>query len=290
MPELPEVEVVRAGLALHLPGKKINQVKTFHNRTIRNYPGSAQDFARRLAGKEIVEIRRRGKFLWWVLSDEHWVVSAHLGMSGQFILLRKTDPLPKHVRAIFEFSNSPKRLIFTDQRTFGWLNLEEVTLDKFGKLIPRSVMRIKPDLFSNEFNIKETIDKLRARKTCVKSALLNQELISGVGNIYADEALWYAKLDWKTPANEVTVRQYQEIFNALKRVMNQALKAGGTSFDELYINVNGESGQYESRLRAYGRAGQNCYRCKSKLIRENFGVGRGSTRCPQCQKRKSVNR
>ena len=119
---------------------------------------------------------------------------------------------------------------------------------------------------------------------------MNQELISGVGNIYADEALWYAKLDWKTPANQVSVADYQKLLASLRKVMKKALQHGGTSFDDLYVNVNGESGYFEQSLRAYGRAGQLCYRCKTKLIRENFGVGRGSTRCPQCQKRKRPNR
>lgn len=290
MPELPEVEVVRSGLAHHLIGKTFNKIETSHSRTLRNFSGSKKQFAQFLIGKTILEVRRRGKFLWFVLDDAVWVLSAHLGMSGQFLFVSDASQKPLHTRATFEFSNWKEKLIFSDQRTFGWVNLEPVILDKNQKPIPKSVKKIQPDLFSSEFDKAETIEKLRKRTTCIKSAILNQELISGVGNIYADEALWYAKLDWKTPANQASVTQYQELLAALRKVMKSALQQGGTSFDDLYVNVNGESGYFEQRLRAYGRAGQLCYRCKTKLIRENFGVGRGSTRCPQCQKRKSAHR
>lgn len=290
MPELPEVEVVRHGLMKKLLDETIVQVDTFHNRTLRNFKGTRKQFSQQLLGKTIKAVRRRGKFLWLVLDDTDWVLSAHLGMSGQFIFLNMSAKNPPHTRAIFRFANMNQKLIFTDQRTFGWINLEPVVFDKNQKEIPVSVKKIKPDLFSKEFDKIQTIKDLQRRKTCIKSAILNQEIISGVGNIYADEALWQIKLDWKTPADQVSDFEYQELIAALKKVMKQALREGGTSFDVLYVNVNGESGYFEQSLRAYGRAGQSCYRCKSKLIREVFGVGRGSTRCPQCQKRKSAAR
>lgn len=290
MPELPEVEVVRSGLASRLKGRTFTQIETSHPRTLRNFEGTKKDFKNILIGKTILDVRRRGKFLWFVLDDEDWVLSAHLGMSGQFLFLQDLRHKPPHARANFEFSEWKEKLVFSDQRTFGWINLEPLVLDTNQVPIPASVLKIKPDLFSPFFNKKQTITDLRKRTICVKSAILNQELISGVGNIYADEALWYAKLDWKTPANQVSIEQYQALLRALEKVMRKALQKGGTSFDALYVNVNGESGYFEQSLRAYGRAGQLCYRCKKKLIRENFGVGRGSTRCPQCQKRKRLNR
>lgn len=290
MPELPEVEVVRSGLASQLIGKTISQVETFHSRTLRNFKGTKRQFSQQLIGKTIKDVRRRGKFLWLVLVDEDWVLSAHLGMSGQFLFQNTAEKQPNHSRAIFGFSNLSQNLIFTDQRTFGWVNIEPVIFDLNQKPIPVSVKKIKPDLFAKEFNESQTIKELQRRKTCVKNAILNQEIISGVGNIYADEALWYAKIDWKTPADQVSQLEYQELIAALQQVMKQALRDGGTSFDALYVNVNGESGYFEQSLRAYGRAGQLCYRCKSKLIREAFGVGRGSTRCPKCQKRKRAAR
>ena len=290
MPELPEVEVVRSGLANHLIGKTISRIETSHSRTLRNFEGTKKQFTNKLLGKTILDVRRRGKFLWFVLDDEAWVLSAHLGMSGQFLFIEDLRQKPLHSRAIFEFSGWNKKLIFSDQRTFGWINLEPIVLDANKVSIPASVLKIQPDLFSSLFDRQKTIADLKKRTICVKSAILNQELISGVGNIYADEALWYAKLDWKTPANQVSIEQYQKLLSALEKVMRNALEKGGTSFDALYVNVNGESGYFEQRLRAYGRAGQLCYRCKTKLIRENFGVGRGSTRCPQCQKRKRMNR
>jgi len=290
MPELPEVEVVRRGLAESLIGKTISGVSTFHRRVLRNFTATGAQFKNRVINRTILDVRRRGKFLWLVLDDEDWVISAHLGMSGQFLFLSPELDRPRHARASFEFTNWDKNLIFSDQRTFGWLNLEPVIFDGNQKPIPASVKKIQPDLFSKEFDVEKTIDKLLTRKTAVKNAILNQELISGVGNIYADEALWQAQLDWQTPANLLTREQYRELIAALTSVMTQALKAGGTSFDALYVNVNGESGYFEQNLMAYGRAGQLCYRCKSKLIREAFGVGRGSVRCPQCQKRKTVRR
>jgi len=290
VPELPEVEVVRSGLARQLIGKTFAQIKVLHPRALRNYHGPKKHFVNNLVGKTILDVRRRGKFLWFVLDEQKWVLSAHLGMSGQFLFIEELVTRPRHARAIFEFSNWNQKLVFSDQRTFGWVNLEPVILDSNKKPIPASVKKIQPDLFSPDFNETKTIENLSRRSVGIKSALLNQELISGVGNIYADEALWYAKLDWKTPANQVSLAQYQALLAAIKKVMKKALQQGGTSFDELYVNVNGESGYFEQSLRAYGRAGQLCYRCKTKLIRENFGVGRGSTRCPQCQKRKSTNR
>jgi formamidopyrimidine-DNA glycosylase len=290
MPELPEVEVVRSGLSKFLIGKTISDVNTFHKRVLRNFSATGAQFKNRVINKTILDVRRRGKFLWLVLNDDDWVISAHLGMSGQFLFLPIESNRPAHARARFEFANWDQSLIFSDQRTFGWLNLEPVIFDAHQKPIPASVKKIQPDLFSEEFDVEKTIDKLLTRKTAVKNAILNQELISGVGNIYADEALWQAQLDWKTPANLLTRDQYRELIAALSSVMAQALKAGGTSFDALYVNVNGESGYFEQNLKAYGRAGQFCYRCKSKLIREAFGVGRGSVRCPQCQKRKTVRR
>jgi formamidopyrimidine-DNA glycosylase len=290
MPELPEVEVVRSGLSKFLIGKTITDVNTFHKRVLRNFTATRAQFKNRIINKTIMDVRRRGKFLWLVLDDEDWVISAHLGMSGQFLFLSNDTARPTHARARFEFTDWDQSLIFSDQRTFGWLNLEPVIFDGNQKPIPASVKKIQPDLFSKEFDVEKTIDGLITRKTAVKNAILNQELISGVGNIYADEALWQAQLDWKTPANLITRDQYRELIAALSSVMSQALKAGGTSFDALYVNVNGESGYFEQNLKAYGRAGQLCYRCKSKLIREAFGVGRGSVRCPQCQKRKTVRR
>lgn len=290
MPELPEVEVVRRGLAQHLIGKTLIKVRTSHPRTLRNFEGSPAQFSRNLVGKTILDVRRRGKFLWFALDDEAWVLSAHLGMSGQFIFIKDLNQKPKHTRAIFEFLDWNQKLVFSDQRTFGWINLEPVILDANNKPIPASVEKIQPDLFSPLFDKAKTIENIRKRTVCVKNAILNQELISGVGNIYADEALWYAKLDWKTPANQISKEEYEALLAALAKVMKRALKQGGTSFDELYVNVNGESGYFERSLRAYGRAGQFCYRCKTKLIREKFGVGRGSTRCPECQKRKSAHR
>ncbi|MFM8502606.1 MAG: bifunctional DNA-formamidopyrimidine glycosylase/DNA-(apurinic or apyrimidinic site) lyase [Actinomycetota bacterium] len=282
MPELPEVETVRRGLEPWLTGKRIRQVEIFHPRALRK--GSTIPFDS-IVGARIERVDRRGKFLWFVL-DRDIALVGHLGMSGQMLASpRKAQP-EKHLRARIDFGDKKREFRFIDQRTFGWLSVESLVSNDYG-LLPECCSHIAPDIFSEEFDEREVIAKIRGRKVEIKKALLNQEILSGIGNIYADEALWYAKIHPETPASKLSEIELKAIFKAVRRVMRSALKQGGTSFDDLYINVNGESGYFEVSLRAYGREDEPCRRCGTFIRRITF-ANRSSHFCPKCQRKKGV--
>ena len=198
---------------------------------------------------------------------------------------RKAQP-EKHLRARIDFGDKKREFRFIDQRTFGWLSVESLVSNNYG-LLPECCAHIAPDIFSEEFDEREVIAKIRGRKVEIKKALLNQEILSGIGNIYADEALWYAKIHPETPASKLSEIELKSIFKAVRRVMRSALKQGGTSFDDLYINVNGESGYFEVSLRAYGREDEPCRRCGTFIRRITF-ANRSSHFCPKCQRKKGV--
>lgn len=282
MPELPEVETVRRGLEPWLKGKRIRQVEIFHPRALRE--GATIPFDS-IIGARIERVDRRGKFLWFVL-DRDIALVGHLGMSGQMLASpRKAEP-EKHMRARIDFGDKKREFRFIDQRTFGWLSVESLVSNNYG-LLPECCSHIAPDLFSEEFDEPEVIAKIRGRKVEIKKALLNQEILSGIGNIYADEALWYAKIHPETPASKLSEIEIKAILKAVRRVMRSALKQGGTSFDDLYINVNGESGYFEVSLRAYGREDEPCRRCGTFIRRITF-ANRSSHFCPKCQRKKGV--
>ncbi|MBM3722395.1 MAG: bifunctional DNA-formamidopyrimidine glycosylase/DNA-(apurinic or apyrimidinic site) lyase [Actinobacteria bacterium] len=282
MPELPEVETVRRGLEPWLTGKRIRQVEIFHPRALRE--GSTIPFDS-IIGARIERVDRRGKFLWFVL-DRDIALVGHLGMSGQMLASpRKAQP-EKHLRARIDFGDKKREFRFIDQRTFGWLSVESLVSNNYG-LLPECCSHIAPDIFSEEFDEREVIAKVRGRKVEIKKALLNQEILSGIGNIYADEALWHAKIHPETPASKLSEIELKAIFKAVRRVMRSALKQGGTSFDDLYINVNGESGYFEVSLRAYGREDEPCRRCGTFIRRITF-ANRSSHFCPKCQRKKGV--
>lgn len=271
MPELPEVETVRIGLEKHARGKQIIGLKVLHKRATN--PNSISPLPA-VVGAKIKEIKRRGKFLWFEL-DRDEVLVAHLGMSGQFqFKLPGSAPL-KHSRVQINLGKSD--LHFIDQRTFGWMSVEELV----GGL-PKSVSHIAPDPFDKSFDLDSTIEKFLSRKVEIKKALLNQEIMSGVGNIYADEALWYARINPLHSCEKLTSTQLKNIITAAKKVMARSLKSGGTSFDELYVNVNGESGYYERSLAVYGQEGEACRRC-GKVIQRIAFANRSSHFCPKCQ-------
>jgi formamidopyrimidine-DNA glycosylase len=229
-------------------------------------------------GARITGINRRGKFLWFELNRDFALV-AHLGMSGQFLIAQKDRPAPGHVRAHFRLSRglNKREVAFSDQRTFGWLSIEQLTDG-----IPQSALHIAVDPFDSLFDRTATIKAMKSRKAAIKSVILNQEIMSGVGNIYADESLWRAKIHPETPAFDLSTRKIGYLIDAATEVMAEAIKAGGTSFDSLYINVNGESGFFETSLAAYGQEHQPCPRCGREIRRIAFG-GRSSHFCPKCQ-------
>ena len=279
MPELPEVETVRRGLAPWVTGKRIREIEVVHkggNRSTTYAPVSS------VKGAKINALQRRGKFLWFELNRDLALV-AHLGMSGQFLIQDRKLPDEKHLRVRIDCGDRRKEIRFIDQRTFGWVAIDDLVLEN-GRPIPRSFQRIAPDVFDPSFDEKATIQRIAAKKSAIKRVLLDQKVMSGVGNIYADEALWRARIHPERMANSLDVQEIKSLLAAVKKVMSKALKQGGTSFDDLYINVNGESGYFAVELEAYGQEDEPCSRCGTQIKRIVFG-NRSSHFCPSCQKK-----
>ncbi len=280
MPELPEVEVIRRGLEPVLTGRKIVNVQVLHPRPVR-WDGP-QAFVKLLAGRTFSTPKRRGKYLWFPLDDTDALV-AHLGMSGQFRINEPGDPLARNTRVIFSLDNGCE-VRFVDQRMFGGLQYSAG-----GAYLPSQITHIGRDLFDPDFDMAATVDKLRARRSTVKRSILDQKIVSGIGNIYADEALWQAKTHYDYPSNRLSLKRAKAVLTSAKDVMLQALSQGGTSFDALYVNVNGSSGYFGRSLNVYGRTGQPCPRCGTKIRRDVF-MNRGSFFCPRCQRLPKSNR
>lgn len=286
MPELPEVEVVRRGLEQWTAGRAVASAEVLHPRSVRRHAAGPADFAARLAGRTMRAPRRRGKYLWIPLDDESEAVLAHLGMSGQLLVGEPGREREKHLRVRILFEDGGHDLRFVDQRTFGHLMLADLVPDAFGagSLVPEPIVHIAADPLEDAFDAEVFFRALRRRKTGIKRALLDQSLISGVGNIYADEALWRARLHWARPTDTMTRAEAARVLEAARDVMGAALAVGGTSFDSLYVNVNGESGYFERSLDAYGRRDEPCRRCGTAIRRDEF-MNRSSYSCPVCQPR-----
>jgi formamidopyrimidine-DNA glycosylase len=285
MPELPEVETVRAGLERHVVGRTVADVQVLHPRVVRRDLAGPAGFAAAMAGRTVKRAERRGKYLWLALDDEEALL-AHLGMSGQLLVGDPDRPLSPHVRARFTFTDGGPDLRFTDQRTFGHLMLvpfAHADVDDAREL-PAPIAHIAPDPLEAAFDPDDFAARLTRRHTGVKRALLDQSLISGVGNIYADEALWRARLHWARPTETLRRGEVTRLLEAVTEVLSEALRAGGTSFDALYVNVNGESGYFDRSLQAYGREGEPCGRCGTPIRRDAF-MNRSSYSCPRCQPR-----
>jgi formamidopyrimidine-DNA glycosylase len=277
MPELPEVETVRAGLDKHVLGRPLDTVTVLHPRAVRRHLAGPADFEAALTGRTFDEARRRGKYLWLAVGDDGLL--AHLGMSGQMLIGEAERPLSTHTRIRFTFADGGQDLRFDDQRTFG-----HMLLVPDGRDLPGPIAHIAPDPFEDAYDAKALASKLRKRHTGIKRALLDQSLVSGVGNIYADEALWRAKLHWARPTETLTGAETTRLLQAVHDVMADALRAGGTSFDSLYVNVNGESGYFSRELNVYGREGRECNRCGAEVRRDHF-MNRSAYSCPRCQPR-----
>lgn len=279
MPELPEVEVVRAGLAEHVVGRTITAVDVLHPRPVRRHAPGGADFAARLTGRQILGARRRGKYLWLPLDDGDAVL-AHLGMSGQLLVRPAQAPAERHLRVRFGLDDpTPTQLRFVDQRMFGGLSVSAG-----GAELPPEIAHIARDPIDPDFDDEDFLTRLRKRTAGVKRLLLDQSLVSGIGNIYADEALWLAMLHGDRLGERLRRAQAVELLAAVRTVLAAALAQGGTSFDALYVNVNGESGYFERSLEAYGRGGQPCRRCGTPIVRTPF-MNRSSFSCPTCQPR-----
>ena len=284
MPELPEVEVVRRGLAAHVTGRTISAVRVHHPRAVRRHEAGPADLTARLLGTQVTGTGRRGKYLWLTLGDGSALV-VHLGMSGQMLL--GAVPNENHLR-IAALLDDGTALSFVDQRTFGgWMLADLVTVD--GTDVPIPVAHLARDPLDPKFNRDGVVTVLRRKHSEIKRQLLDQTVVSGIGNIYADEALWRARINGSRPASSLTRAKLGELLDAAAHVMTDALGQGGTSFDSLYVNVNGESGYFERSLDAYGREGEPCRRCGAVMRREKF-MNRSSFYCPRCQPRPRVRR
>ncbi|KLO33310.1 DNA-formamidopyrimidine glycosylase [Mycobacterium haemophilum] len=279
MPELPEVEVVRRGLQDHIVDKTITAVRVHHPRAARRHIAGPADLTARLLGTRITGTDRRGKYL-WLLLDTDTALVVHLGMSGQMLL--GTAPRAEHIR-IAALLDDGTVLSFADQRTFGgWLLADLMTVD--GSVLPVPVAHLARDPLDPRFDAEAVVKVLQRKHSELKRQLLNQQVVSGIGNIYADEALWRAKVHGARIAATLTRRQLAAVLDAAAEVMRDALAKGGTSFDSLYVNVNGESGYFDRSLDAYGREGEGCRRCGAVMRREKF-MNRSSFYCPRCQPR-----
>jgi formamidopyrimidine-DNA glycosylase len=284
MPELPEVEVVRRGLAAHVTGRTISAVRVHHPRAVRRHEAGPSDLTARLLDARITGTGRRGKYLWLTLDDGSALV-VHLGMSGQMLL--GEVPNENHLR-IATLLDDGTALSFVDQRTFGgWMLADLVTVD--GTDVPMPVAHLARDPLDPKFNRDGVVTVLRRKHSEIKRQLLDQTVVSGIGNIYADEALWRAKVNGARLASSLTRAKLGELLDAAADVMSDALGQGGTSFDSLYVNVNGQSGYFDRSLDAYGREGEPCPRCGAVMRREKF-MNRSSYYCPKCQPRPRVRR
>jgi formamidopyrimidine-DNA glycosylase len=337
VPELPEVETVRAGLAGRVVGRRVATAEVLHPRAVRRQPGGAAELAARVAGRTVTAAVRRGKYLWLnlgepgepgELAEQHLpqeALVAHLGMSGQLLVqepdgsrrhdadaaafvadgpardltatlpptLVRTVPLSTaHLRVRLTFDDGGQ-LWFVDQRTFGHVLVAGTVPTADGgpgghgsaaPVLPAPVAHIARDLLDPALDRAALVRRTRARRTEVKRALLDQTLVSGVGNIYADEALWRARLHGSRPTDRLSPARVRELLDAATDVMREALAVGGTSFDALYVDVEGAAGYFARSLNAYGREGLPCPRCGRPIRREQF-MNRSSFSCPGCQRR-----
>jgi formamidopyrimidine-DNA glycosylase len=317
MPELPEVEVVRSGLEPAVTGATVVGVEVLDGRSLRRHDGPAEDFVQRLLGARFAAPERRGKFLWVPVVDDRdpGRVSApasrrpetaaapsssalvvHLGMSGQVLLREPAAPRDRLTRVVLEVEHpehGPLRVDFVDQRIFGSMALDRLMPVSDGRegeppqLVPSQVAHIARDPLDPRFDDRAFLAALARKQTTIKRALLDQTLVSGIGNIYADEALWAARVHYEQPTATLSRARATMLLAEVRLVLGKALAEGGTSFDAQYVNVNGASGYFSHSLNAYGQQGRPCPRCGRPIVRESF-MNRGSHFCGFCQRVRAV--
>ena len=297
MPELPEVETVRAGLARWVAGRIVADVEISHPRAVRRHLPGAADLADRLRGARVDAVSRRGKYLWLPLTtarSEHGraderadeCLVAHLGMSGQLLVAEPSEPDQRHLHVRVRFADGGPELRFVDQRTFGGLHLDRLVpaADLPVQRVPACVAHIARDPLDPNFDERAFRGRLRRRQSGIKRALLDQSLVSGIGNIYADESLWRARVHGDRLGATLRPAAVTGLLTQVRAVLGEALLAGGTSFDALYVDVNGQSGYFDRSLAVYGRDGEPCERCGAAIRRVSF-MNRSSYFCPVCQRR-----
>ncbi|WP_295845044.1 bifunctional DNA-formamidopyrimidine glycosylase/DNA-(apurinic or apyrimidinic site) lyase [uncultured Microbacterium sp.] len=296
MPELPEVEVVRAGLEPAVTGALISSVDVRDDRALTRHAGGAAQFEAELTGRRIASAVRRGKFLWMPVADDEAIVS-HLGMSGQMLLRSPGAPEERHERIRIELEHpvhGSLSVVFADQRTFGSLAIDALVDTPDGAAggrgsalarVPTQVAHIGRDPLDPAFDAARFRARLGRTSSGIKRVLLDQTVASGIGNIYADESLWAARIHPETAASTLSTRAVNRLLAEVQAVLEKALAEGGTSFDAQYVNVNGQAGYFAHSLNAYGRTGQPCPRCGRPIVRVSF-MNRSSHFCPHCQKRR----
>ena len=298
MPELPEVETVRAGLANHVIGALVNEIEVHDSRSLKRNFSGLDGFVNELTGERLQGVIRRGKFLWLPLTATRAVV-CHLGMSGQVLVRSKEfgdDKLTRITLRLVKPTGEEIEMRFVDQRLFGGMQIDDLLETGEGvpaghfpegeasSMIPVSVSHIARDPLDPNFDAGLVVSKMRKRSSGIKRVLLDQNLMSGIGNIYADETLWRTRLHYDRPASIISAKKLNDVIEVAKDVLDEAVERGGTSFDEQYKNVNGESGYFSQDLNAYSRAGLPCQRCGSAIKREAW-ANRSSYFCPKCQRR-----
>jgi len=298
VPELPEVETVRAGLANHVIGALVNEIEVHDSRSLKRNFSGLDGFVNELTGERLQGVIRRGKFLWLPLTATRAVV-CHLGMSGQVLVRSKEfgdDKLTRITLRLVKPTGEEIEMRFVDQRLFGGMQIDDLLETGEGvpaghfpegeasSMIPVSVSHIARDPLDPNFDAGLVVSKMRKRSSGIKRVLLDQNLMSGIGNIYADETLWRTRLNYDRPASIISAKKLNDVIEVAKDVLGEAVERGGTSFDEQYKNVNGESGYFSQDLNAYSRAGLPCQRCGSAIKREAW-ANRSSYFCPKCQRR-----
>jgi formamidopyrimidine-DNA glycosylase len=322
VPELPEVEVVRAGLAPAVTGAVVAGVEVLDARSLKRHDPASGAFEALLTGARIDAAVRRGKFLWLPFEPANaaradapsgaspanragpghpLALVGHLGMSGQMLLRTPDHPGDdRHARVRLHLEHpghGELRVDFVDQRIFGSLAVDRLVPTADGEIagfsagvtgpwarsVPTQVAHIARDPLDPVFDERAFLAALARRATGIKRVLLDQGVVSGVGNIYADEALWAARLHPEQPAASLSRAKGRELLAAVRDVLLKALAEGGTSFDAQYVNVNGASGYFAHSLNAYGQTGRPCPRCGTPIVREPF-MNRSSHRCPRCQR------
>jgi len=298
VPELPEVEVVRQGLQPAVAGAHVVAVTVRDERSLTRHRGGATDFEERLTGQALRSAVRRGKFLWLPIVGSAEAVVGHLGMSGQLLLRESAAPAERFERVRLDLQHpvhGELAVVFADQRTFGSLAIDSLVPTPDGAaggrgdavpLVPVQVAHIARDVLDPAFDDALFRSRLTRKDSAIKRVLLDQTVASGIGNIYADEALWAARIHPETPAKALSTRAVNRLLAEVRGVLEKALAEGGTSFDAQYVNVNGEAGYFAHSLNAYGRTGQPCPRCGRPIVRVSF-MNRSSHYCPRCQRQRS---
>jgi formamidopyrimidine-DNA glycosylase len=308
VPELPEVEVVRAGLEPAVTDATITSVTVLDERALTRHPESAEHFEAALTGRTVRAAARRGKFLWLPLRPTRYgtasdasvdALVAHLGMSGQILLREPGTPMQRHERVRLDIrhpQHGDLAVVFADQRTFGSLAVDRMVSvadaaagghGSLEALVPGQVAHIARDPLDPAFDDVVFRTVIARKKSAIKRVLLDQTVVSGIGNIYADEALWAARIHPETLAHSLSTRAARRLLTEVRTVLSKALAEGGTSFDAQYVNVNGQAGYFAHSLNAYGRTGEPCPRCGRPIVRVSF-TNRSSHYCPHCQKSPST--